>query len=151
MEMNKMKKWRSLSTSQRRLLLFLAVFIPLINFKIRTSGLDRTLSWLKSKSLEKSNKYYSTAKSNESIDDIISLVNIGSRYTCFQVTCLRRSVILWWLLYRKGYSATIQIGSMMCESEFHSHAWVMLNGEVLNDSPEVVSKYSQLVVTVGQN
>lgn len=84
-------------------------------------------------------------------------INIRSRHTPEQicramdiacvlyfkaVLCLQRSVATTILLRRQGLSAELVIGARVLP--FKSHAWVELNGTVVNDKPYVRQLYREL-------
>jgi len=41
---------------------------------------------------------------------------------------------LWWLLRRHGVSAELRLGARKQSNRFEAHAWVELDGAILNDS-----------------
>ncbi len=51
-----------------------------------------------------------------------------------RVACLQRSVIATWLLRRYGMQAELVIGYRPLP--FESHAWVEVDGQVVNDRPQ---------------
>lgn len=55
-----------------------------------------------------------------------------------QATCLRRSLVLWWLLRWRGIPSGVQIAF----GQQGGHAWVEHDGVVINDAPDVVTRYS---------
>jgi hypothetical protein len=57
--------------------------------------------------------------------------------------CLERSMVLWFLLRRSGIGGELHIGARKIGPRFEAHAWVELNGEVLNDSADVHQHYSR--------
>lgn len=59
----------------------------------------------------------------------------------FTVTCLVRSTLLWWLLRWQGIASEIRIGVNQGEGEFHAHAWVEINGVVINDQADIHQQY----------
>ncbi len=59
-----------------------------------------------------------------------------------QVECLQRSAALVCLLRRFGTPAELVIGAQ--QLPFRAHAWVEINGIVVNDSPSSVQLYGVL-------
>jgi hypothetical protein len=59
-----------------------------------------------------------------------------------EVQCLQRSAALVCLLRALGIPAQLVIGAQ--QLPFRAHAWVELNGEVINDSPSSVQLYGVL-------
>ncbi|MEE9415069.1 MAG: lasso peptide biosynthesis B2 protein [Acidimicrobiales bacterium] len=59
----------------------------------------------------------------------------------FAGTCLDRSVLLCFLARRGGETPEIRIGVAMDDGELEAHAWVVMDGVVMNDSPQAVARY----------
>jgi Transglutaminase-like superfamily len=58
------------------------------------------------------------------------------------VLCLQRSAATTLLLRRYGFSAEMVIGAHM--NPFRAHAWVEIDGVVVNDKPYMLEIYRQL-------
>jgi hypothetical protein len=69
------------------------------------------------------------------------LVNAAARRGLYDATCLRRSLVLWWLLRRQGIDSRLRIGARMEGIEISAHAWVEIQDKVLNDSPDVRKRF----------
>jgi hypothetical protein len=59
-----------------------------------------------------------------------------------RVLCLQRSAAMAILLRRHGWSAEMVIGAQLLP--FHSHAWVEINGQVVNDKPYIAEIFQVL-------
>jgi hypothetical protein len=59
-----------------------------------------------------------------------------------QVFCLQRSAVATVLLRRRGWRAEMVIGAQMLP--FKSHAWVEIDGNVVNDKPYMADIYRVL-------
>lgn len=70
------------------------------------------------------------------------MVDAAAREGLRSGTCLERSLVLWWLLRRRGIPAELRIGARKNASIFEAHAWVELDGAVVNDSGEVHRHYA---------
>jgi len=57
----------------------------------------------------------------------------AARHLPFTTNCLDRSLALWWLLRRRGIAADLRIGGRKQNGQFQAHAWVELDGVVLDD------------------
>lgn len=62
------------------------------------------------------------------------IVDMASRHVPFGGACLQRSLVLWWLLQRRGMPGVIRVGARRSDAGFHAHAWVELEGRPLGDS-----------------
>lgn len=67
------------------------------------------------------------------------LVNKAARLLPW-VTCLRRSLVVWWMLRWERIPSTLEIGVQTANSTT-SHSWVAHHGEVINDAPDIAQHY----------
>jgi hypothetical protein len=58
----------------------------------------------------------------------------AARNLFFRTNCLEQSLVLWWLLRRRGIDAVLRIGARKDSNRFEAHAWVALDSQVLNDA-----------------
>lgn len=56
------------------------------------------------------------------------------------ITCLRRSLVTWWLMRWGGLSSQVCIGVKL-DGGNTSHSWVEHHGQVINDAPEIGQLY----------
>jgi len=54
-----------------------------------------------------------------------------------QATCLRQSLVVWFLLRRRGLPAELRIGARKVEDRLEAHAWVESNGLCLDGTREL--------------
>jgi hypothetical protein len=76
--------------------------------------------------------------------EISGIVSIAAQHGMFKATCLRRSILVWWLLLRKGIPSRICFGVSMLNQRLEAHAWVELEGIIINDSADVRDRYCVL-------
>ena len=69
------------------------------------------------------------------------MVALAVRAMPYRVTCLRASLVLWWLLARRGVPSRLVIGVCKPETGFEAHAWVEWGGLVLNDHDRVRERF----------
>jgi hypothetical protein len=69
-------------------------------------------------------------------------VDYACVYYFKRVLCLQRSTVTTLLLRRYGWNAEMVIGAQMLP--FRSHAWVEINGVVVNDKPYMIDIYQVL-------
>ena len=60
----------------------------------------------------------------------------------YGATCLDRSVFLWFLMRQHGLDGRIRIGVAFDEGRLDGHAWVELDGVVVNESPTVADHFA---------
>jgi hypothetical protein len=59
-----------------------------------------------------------------------------------RVTCLPHSLVLWWLLRRRGTDAVLRFGVRKTTGEIEAHAWVEHAGVALNDDADVHERFA---------
>jgi hypothetical protein len=75
-------------------------------------------------------------------DTIVWAVDEACVWYAKRVACLQRSVVATWLLRRHGIAAELVIGYRPIP--FESHAWVEVNGRIVNDRPQYQKVFSVL-------
>lgn len=141
--MSKLLKLSRLNWSERWILAQTAIMLPLTALSLRLTGLRRSQRIL---------SYFiphdsapKTAQSESTLSQafrINQLVNIAVRHGLYPANCLQRSLMLWWLLRRKGIQSELQLGTRKESGRFEAHAWVEVAGVVLNDNEDVRRRYA---------
>jgi hypothetical protein len=62
-------------------------------------------------------------------------------------TCMHRSLALQRVLQRRGIAAALQIGIGRKPVLFPGHAWLEVDGALVNDDPEIVARYVPLHIS----
>ena len=83
-----------------------------------------------------------TSLSVAELNDIGALVNSAARYAPGPVTCLTRSLLLRWLLRRRGIASDLRIGVQLVQGRLDAHAWVEYEGVPINDAPDVAQRFA---------
>lgn len=76
------------------------------------------------------------------IEKICHSVDLACVFYFKQVLCLQRSAATTLLLRRYGFDAEMVIGAQIIP--FQSHAWVEVNGVIVNDKPYLLGIYQVL-------
>jgi hypothetical protein len=71
------------------------------------------------------------------------LAGVAARHAV-PASCLPRSVALARMLARRGASPIIRIGVRRDQGRLEAHAWVVLDGRVINDDESAISQYAPL-------
>jgi len=74
------------------------------------------------------------ASQPEGAQTIARTAAAAARNFFFSTNCLEQSLVLWWLLRRRGIAAELRIGARKEFDRFEAHAWVEVNTAVLNDT-----------------
>jgi hypothetical protein len=76
------------------------------------------------------------------------VVGVAAKRSPWRPNCLQRSVVLWWVLTRRGLDGDLRIGvrrrpgSPPGSRHLDFHAWVERDSVVLNDSPSVQEQFA---------
>jgi hypothetical protein len=87
-------------------------------------------------------RYFSVGAKSEFVNasEVCLAVDVASIWYWKEVLCLQRSAATTCLLRRSGFPAQMVIGVQ--QMPFRSHAWVELNGRVVNDKPYTPEMFS---------
>jgi hypothetical protein len=141
--MTDLAKLRSLAPRDRRLLALSIVALPLIDAGVRMLGVGRTRTALERLPLLRRR----TAPAPESdafarARHVARLVSIAARRGPIEATCLRRALLLSWLLRREGIDSVMKVGVRRGESGLEAHAWIEHRGRPIDDDPSVTARYA---------
>ena len=121
-----------------RFLLILAAHLSLIRFDLYLANMDFELLYQKVKNYPISKK----AALTKSVEAICSAVDMACIWYWKEVLCLQRSAATVCLLRKYGVSAHLVIGAQ--QMPFKAHAWVEVDGRVVNDKHYVGEVYATL-------
>jgi hypothetical protein len=94
---------------------------------LRVAGFARLCTWLRL-------RRPAPRRHSATSEDIVWSVDEACVWYVKRAACLQRSVVATWLLRRHGIAAEMVIGCRPLP--FESHAWVEVDGRVLNDLPQ---------------
>jgi hypothetical protein len=132
-----------LSWPNRLFLVESAVVMHGLAMLLRVFSLQRVYAMLAS-SVPRTRHARLSADQMESARSAAPLIDAVSRHGIVPTTCLHRSLALWWLLRRRGVGARLRLGARRSDGVFDGHAWVELEGTVLNDREGVTDEYVPL-------
>jgi hypothetical protein len=129
--------WR-LSTPERWLLAKALALLPITAAALRVGGFRRTYAALARLAPKQATR---AAPGGPALIQeawtIARIVDAAARRGPCRAMCLSRSLALWWLLRRRGIEADLRIGVRKHDDRLEAHAWVELQGHVLNDGADV--------------
>lgn len=142
------RKWRQLSSDERRTLAQAVWLVPAMHIVVRVAGFNRLQAWL--------NRLTPQAPgdtSPRSVQQVLRVavdsVNRVKRFSPLPGNCLSQSLALTRLLRRRGVGPALRLGVRFTGPTFEAHAWVEYNGRVLNDTQDVHTRYTPLVEKPG--
>ncbi|MBB6499304.1 lasso peptide biosynthesis B2 protein [Pedobacter cryoconitis] len=75
------------------------------------------------------------------LDKYATIFNQMNQLTFLKGRCLSQSLVMRFLLSRKGISSELKIGVSQSKGRFDAHAWLEKEGVLLNDHPSVIANY----------
>jgi transglutaminase superfamily protein len=136
----RLSRLRSLSAAQWRVVLASLLLVPAVQTSLHLRGFTRTATAL---ALRSRRPPVPTAPDRaRPAAEAVALVAGRSR---FGARCLGRSLVLWFLLRRRGVDAELVIGAEPPRAgELFAHAWVEVAGEPVNDAADVRERFDSL-------
>jgi hypothetical protein len=107
------------------------LLIPAVSVLLRVLGFQRSLSVLERLSRRRSNPK-SLRSEPADARAVCRLVGTAARHGLCAATCLRQSLVVWFLLRRRGLPADLRIGVRKTADCLEAHAWVESNGCTLD-------------------
>ena len=129
--------FRALSLSDRRTLLVAALLMPVFWLGLTLLGLAGFQARVLDGPMARG-----APMALKDIQALGELVNIAARHTLGPRTCLTRSLLLAWLLRRRGVFSQLRIGVRLTQGMLDAHAWVECDGIPVNDRPYVSTQFA---------
>ena len=130
-------RWRALSRADQRTVLLAGAAMPVFWLGLRVLGLPRFQAILQRRPVARS-----SSMPLADMQALGELVNIAARHTLGPRTCLTRSLLLGWLLQRRGVQSQLRIGVRLTQGALDAHAWVECEGIPVNDRPDVSAQFA---------
>ena len=146
--MKPLRKFVSLSSSDRNLLIQTAVLLSGIRLGLRFVSfptLRRILDKISKTAPNSTQAYQST------LNRVVWAVDIVSKYMPGGVKCLARALATQVLLARRGYLVQLHIGVAKDEAgQLEAHAWIESQGSVVIGDLKDLDRYTHLATLEGQ-
>lgn len=127
--------WKTLRPPERLLVAGVAWLMTVISLRLRFLGFKGLRARLYSVSMRPG---LALEGSPARLAQMVSKV---AKRLPWKPNCLERSFTLAWLLRRRGHAPSLQIGVRRAAGELLFHAWIELDGLVLNDAPDVADQF----------
>jgi hypothetical protein len=137
-----MKKLASFSSGELSILLHATLLLPVVTAMLRIKGFNWTRSHLEGKAFKK----IPTHCSDELLvaENTTRLVSVTANNIPLKAKCLKRCLVSLWILAGKGIRANLMIGVNKDGADLDAHAWLELDGQVLNESQNTKNEYKVL-------
>ena len=131
-----LSKFARLSPHERPLLLTSVVLLPVMAAALRVAGFARIHRWLANPFVQR------RTRRDAEPHALAALVNAASNNLPIRCSCLTRSLLLDWMLRRRGVDSELRFGVRLIDGRLQAHAWVEFNGAPLNDSADVAERFA---------
>ena len=132
-----MKKFLSLTFGEKLIFIEAVAMFPIIRVALRLFGLRHSQRFLSPAANGRN-----ADRTEAEVERLSYLVGAAANNRLLRANCLERSLLLWRALRRRGCAADIRIGVSNEANQFKAHAWVEINGAVLNDRLDVATEYA---------
>ncbi|MGH9841776.1 MAG: lasso peptide biosynthesis B2 protein [Blastocatellia bacterium] len=142
MQASRLRKFGALSWAEKLVFLRACVTLPLIAIVLWRAGLARCQRWITGVSAK--------GAETPALDRALKtarLINAAAHHGIYRANCLERSLALAFELRRNGIESQLRIG-VSSGNGFQAHAWIEMDGVVLNDSPFVAGEYKPFAETI---
>jgi hypothetical protein len=137
------RNYLQLSPVERKVFLRALWMLPLIAWGLRLLGFERSQAMLIRQASRR------TVKSSGTLERDLAEARLAARMTGIvagmgicRAHCLQRSLVLWWMMQKQGICVDVFFGVCKDEDGVTAHAWVELDGVVLNDCQNVRNGYA---------
>jgi hypothetical protein len=128
------RKFRALSARQQRVAAAALVLLPVFWLGLHLVGLRR---W-RTLTLRTARRSHMPLVDARALGE---LVNAVARHSPLPAACLTRSLLVEWLLRRRGHDAELRIGVQRTSMGIAAHAWVESEGVPINDRPDIAESF----------
>ena len=138
----KLARLRSLSLDQWKVLAASLVLVPAVELVLHRKGFNRTSAALAGRSQRPARPSSPT----EVVPVAVAVILVANR-RLIGAACLGRSLVLWFLVRRRGIDAELVIGAEAPKNGvLPAHAWVEVDGVPVNDVADVRERFGSFGV-----
>jgi len=138
---SELAKLRDLSSAERRWLALCLLAMPAVVFGLGTFGFARMRSWLQ-RWPGRRTPGPRGPEDAERARAIARVVGVVAGRGPVHATCLRRALLVSWILRREGIASALRIGVRREGDELLAHAWVEHDGVPLGEDDDPALRYA---------
>jgi hypothetical protein len=142
--MRRIAQLRALSLQEWWWLISAMVLLPFVAFTLWVVGFKRIKFLMSRFIMDDINLVTPDASEMEMARTISRMVAIAARHGLYSANCLKQSLVVWWLIVRRGIYSELCIGIELGQesgNEFGAHAWVECGGLNLTDPEGFQQKF----------
>jgi hypothetical protein len=132
-----------LSYDARDRLLFVQAWLLLwaVDLALRVAPFRKVRRWIESSGPK---KIILEEQAEAVVRRTSDFVDRAARHHLYEMTCLRRSLALQWLLSRHGLETRLQFGVRRENGNLQAHAWLEHEGQVIGETRVPDEQYARL-------
>ena len=142
--MAKIAKFFALPAEQKKLILHAAILLPIADMALHMFGYRKTQQALARNSKEQKIQISPDAGQFAQAQVVANCVRLAARNGPYRTTCLRESLVTWWLLQSRGMPVLLKIGIAKDKENFNAHAWVELGDTPIIDPDDTQLNFSSI-------
>ena len=139
---NRWKSWGRLNRKQKKVFFYSLVYLNIANFLLSFFRYQDLYNFLKNR-IPLNERLPQDIAILQAIE-MAEVVELAARRRLVNATCLRRSLVLWYLLRREGINSNLRFGIRKAATEIMGHAWVEIEGSVINDDESVTKQFTPM-------
>jgi hypothetical protein len=139
--MRDLAKLRALTGAERRLLIVSCMATPLVALGFSLFGFRRVHAVMSRWPRPAGTPFPTAEAAWARARSAARVVSIAAGSGPVRATCLRRSLLLWWLLRRDGIETSLRVGVNRDGGTLSAHAWVEYRGRPLNDAEDIAARF----------
>lgn len=139
--MSKWEKYLALPLRERILFLQFIIYLPVLDAALRVLGYQKLRRLLA--------RFPGDGKGAQTLAEALGesrqlawLVSAAARHGFYPVTCLRQSLLTWWLLRLRGIHSDLRIGVQELDGKLRAHAWIKVHTEIISDGMDIETRFS---------
>ncbi len=138
----RLKQLEELTFTEWRVLLLAILLLPMIALVLKSIGFKKTQTFLSNHLPKKPKISIHEDMQLEEAESVARMVSIAANHGFYSANCLKKSLLTWWLLGRRGIATELKIGVNKETGDFNAHAWVEYRGNVLIDATDIEDRFS---------
>src|SRR5262245_40904904 len=147
--MGDLAKLRELSGAERRVLVVSLIALPLVAAGLALLGFRRTRTVMARWPRRGPARFPTVEGEKAHALRTARVVAIVAGRGPLRTTCLRRSLLLWWLLRRDGIETVIRVGVNRAGGTLNAHAWVEHRNRPLIDADDIARRFEAFAEDFG--
>ena len=137
----RLRRLLALSADEKRILAQAWLMLPVVHLGLRVIPFRRLHRWLGAGAPIAPAE---ARDSHRAIESVHRVVGIAARRHLVPLTCLRRALVVQWLLRRRGIATELRFGVAKEDGQLRAHAWLEHQGRLVGERGDVPLRFAPL-------